>query len=185
MENESEFDFNNAVVENVQYLRNYAKRFGLQEVDQEELVSNTILKAFENQNKYKIIEGHDFGGWLTRILTNLFINDYRRSISRPTDLYDNEGITILREQKSYSEEADSSSIYDELLKSVKGILSDENYRIFMAYVNGYQYNQIAEIFELPMGTVKSRIFFSRQQIIEYVKNGNKIQKRKHSQIQRP
>lgn len=181
MENENEFDFNNAVVESLQYLRNYAKRFGLQDVDEEELVSNTILKAFENRDKYKVVSGSKFRSWLTTIMTNIFINDYRSVSRKSTDLHDNQGIVLLHEQKAYLEETDSLSIYKEMLEQVKDALTEENYRIFIAYINGYQYNQIAEIFDIPIGTIKSKIFISRQQIMRHI-NGNKIQKRKYRQI---
>lgn len=76
----------------------------------------------------------------------------------------------ISEMKRYSQDADSDSIYFELQEQVKASLSPVEFRIFMAYVNGYGYEQIAEIMNIPIGTIKSRIHFSRNKIKTNIKN---------------
>lgn len=179
MDSDNKFDFDNQVVNNIEKLKRYARSFGLNECDAEDLTYNTILKAYENKDKYQVIEGHDFCGWLFRVQRNLFFNQYRRDSAHSVDLYDNDMITMLDEQKAYSKETDSDTMYTESFDLIKGLLSDTDFKVIMAFANGYHYFQISEILDVPIGTVKSKIFNIRQRLIEHM-NGIDYKKGKRS-----
>lgn len=179
MGSENEFDFDNQVVNSIESLRRYAIYYGLRGCDAEDLVNDTILKAYENKDKYHVVEGSGFMGWICTIQRNIFINGYRKKSTYPTDCYDNDMMISLREQKTHSEETDSNSIYIEAIDLIKRSLSDSDYKVIMAFVNGYTYVQISEIFEISLGTIKSKIFNIRQRLIDII-NGSKNERRKYS-----
>lgn len=164
-----EFDFDNQIVSNIPYLKNYAKRFSLKEEEAEDLTSDTFLKALEKREYFRQGDGTNFRGWLVTIMTNLFINKYRLGKRQATDNYDNEEIVLLAEQKKYSKSTDSDFINRELFDLVKLTLSPIDYRVIMAYANGYAYEQISEIMEISLGTIKSKIFSARKKLIEIIK----------------
>lgn len=98
------------------------------------------------------------------------INNYRKSNNEKTDHYSNEEFQLVTEHKFYSKDSDSDILYEELFEIVKSIARPADFRIFMAYVNGYTYEQISEILEIPFGTVKSRIYFFRKRLINHLAN---------------
>lgn len=165
-----EFDFNSQLVENMPYLNNYARKFSLSEDERKDLVSETLLKALDKKDYFRIGSEMNFRAWLIKIMTNLFINNYRKNERYAMDHYDNEKMALLTEQQKYSQAADSEFIYQELCDIVRQSLSLIDYRVFMAFINGYAYEQIAEIMELPLGTVKSKIFGARKKIIRNINN---------------
>lgn len=160
-----EFDFDSLLIESMSYLQNYARKFALDEDDRNDLVSETILKALDKKDYFRQGNDMNFRAWLITIMTNTFINNYRKNEKHKVDNYDNEQMALLTEQQRYSRSADSDFIYKELVDLVRSSLSSVDYRIFMGFVNGYGYEQIAEIMGLPLGTVKSKIFGARKKVI--------------------
>lgn len=165
-----EFDFNSQLIENMSYLNSYARKFSSDEEERKDLVSETLLKALDKKDYFRIGSEVNFRAWLITIMTNLFINNYRKNERYAMDHYDNEQMALLTEQQRYSQDADSDFIYQELSDIVRQSLSLIDYRVFMAFVNGYAYEQIAEIMDLPLGTVKSKIFGARKKIIRNINN---------------
>ena len=162
------FDFNSQLIENMPYLKKYVLKFSLDEEERKDLVSETVLKALDKKEHFRIGAEMNFRAWLVTIMTNLFINNYRKNKRYATDHYDNAQMALLSEQQKYSSAADSDFIYQELSDVVRQSLSLSEYRVFMGFVNGYGYEQIAEIMELPLGTVKSKIFGARKKIIRNI-----------------
>lgn len=164
------FNFEQQLTDYMPFLNDYAKRFGLDEEDRLDLVSDTLLKALDNKGKYRDYGGSNLKGWLVTVMTNIFINSYRKMVRNATDHYDNEQMTLLTEQKYYSRDTDSDCICEESAEVIKRSLTVIDYRILMAYANGYTYEQISEIMEFPVGTVKSKIFLARRKVINNMKN---------------
>lgn len=140
-----------ALVEQLPRLKSLALSFTKNNEDAEDLVSQTCLHILERKNYFK--ENKNINGWFSLILRNIFINQYRRQINSPIDKIDFD----LSQLKTIitSEEADSNIIYQQLLNNIN--INDIGYKCFISLINGYKYEQIAEMFELPVGTVKSRI----------------------------
>lgn len=166
------FEFATQIANSIPFLDEYAKRFFLNEDDRKDLVSETILKALDKKELFRQGNIGEFKGWLITILKNSFINLYRKKERQATDNYDNEQMALISEIKRYSQDADSDSTYYELQELVKTSLKGADFRIFMAYVNGYAYEQIAEIMNMPIGTIKSKIHFSKNKIKANIKSLN-------------
>lgn len=165
-----EFDFNSQLIASRQYLDNFARKFALGDDDRRDLVSETILKALDKRNYFYEGNEKNFRSWLITIMTNIFINIYRKNERVGFDNYDNEQMALLSEQSQYSRSADADFLFKELSDLVKCSLSQIDYRVFMGHVNGYAYEQIAEVMDLPLGTVKSKINGARKKIIKNLKS---------------
>lgn len=127
-----------------------------------DLLQDTTLKVLDNEDKY--IDNVNFKGWVFTIMRNIFINNYRRIVRSQTIVDKTEDLYHLNlPQESGFSTPEGSFNVKEITKAINSF-SDE-YRIpFSMHVAGYKYNEIAEKMKLPLGTVKSRIFFARQRL---------------------
>ncbi len=130
--------------------------------DAYDLLQDTMLKALDNQDKY--VDNTNFKGWVFTIMRNIFINNYRRASRAATVIDQTEDLYHLNlSQDSGFETPEGSFGANEITKAINEF-SDE-YRIpFSMHVAGYKYNEIAEKMNLPLGTIKSRIFFARKKL---------------------
>lgn len=141
--------------------------------DAEDLVQETFLKAYRAYERFEA--GTNLKAWMYRILTNSYINEYRKKQRRPdeTDLDDVEDLYLYRRLGGAESATLSRSAEDELMElfgedEVKVALEDlpEHYRlpILLADVEGFAYKEIAEILDVPIGTVMSRLHRGRKQL---------------------
>lgn len=145
-------------------LLNFAFMLTSNRDDAYDLLQDTTLKALDNQDKYA--ENTNFKAWVMTIMRNLFINNYRRTVRNATvvDTTDNLYHLNLSQDSGFESPEDSYGA-KEITEAISEF-SDE-YRIpFSMHVAGYKYNEIAEKMNLPLGTVKSRIFFARKKLQE-------------------
>jgi RNA polymerase sigma-70 factor (ECF subfamily) len=134
--------------------------------DSRDLYQETAFRAITNRDKFR--PDTNFKAWTFTIMKNIFINNYRKkmkanTISDSTDnlYYLNSSATIT------SNKADS----DILMKELSAIIADldDSIRIpFMMHYEGYKYQEIADELDLPLGTVKSRIFFARKELKDVI-----------------
>ena len=127
-----------------------------------DLLQDTILKALDNESKY--VDNTNFKGWVFTIMRNIFINNYRRSVRSQTVVDQTEDLYHLNlSQDSGLESPEGSYGAGEITAAIDSF--PEEYRVpFSMHVAGYKYNEIAERMGLPLGTVKSRIFFARKKL---------------------
>ena len=148
-----------------------ALRMTRNQADAEDLVQDTYLRAYRGFGGFT--EGTNLRAWLFRILTNAFINTYRSRQRRPTetDLADVEDMYLYRRLGTLDSLAASRSAEDQLFDlltddEVKQALEDlpENFRlpVLLADVEGFSYKEIAEILDIPIGTVMSRLHRGRK-----------------------
>lgn len=148
-----------------------AMRMTRNAADAEDLVQETYLKAFNAYERFET--GTNLKAWMYRILTNSYINAYRKKQRRPdeSDIDDIEDLYLYRRLGGAESAVLSRSAEDELLEmfgedEVKLALEDlpEHYRmpILLADVEGFAYKEIAEILEIPIGTVMSRLHRGRK-----------------------
>ena len=130
--------------------------------DANDLVQDTTLKVLSSQDKY--VDNINFRGWVMTIMRNIFINQYRKMtrnatvIDRSTDLYQ-----LNLPQDSGLETPEGTVTVIEINKVLNNFSDD--YRIpFKMHLAGYKYAEIAQHINLPLGTVKSRIFFARKRL---------------------
>ncbi|MDE6927395.1 MAG: sigma-70 family RNA polymerase sigma factor [Muribaculaceae bacterium] len=130
--------------------------------DAYDLLQDTTLKALDNEDKFT--EGTNFKGWVFTIMRNIFINNYRRGARQATIVDTTENLYLLNiAQDSGMETPEGSYSVSEISDSISDL--PEEFRIpFSMHVAGYRYNEIAEHMQLPLGTVKSRIFFARKKL---------------------
>lgn len=128
----------------------------------EDLLQDTTLKVLDNQSKF--VDNVNFKGWVLTIMRNLFINNYHKIVRTQTLIDSNVDPYNV---KSYNDSGLASPEGDyqiqEINKAIEG-LKDELKIPFSMYVSGYKYNEISERLKLPLGTVKSRIFFARKEL---------------------
>lgn len=133
-----------------------------------DLLQETSLKALDNEEKY--IPDTNFKGWMYTIMRNIFINNYRKIIRDQTfvDTTDNYYHLNLPQDSGFDS---TEGAYN--LKEIRRIVNalPQEYKIpFSMHVSGFKYREIAEKLGLPLGTVKSRIFFTRQRLQQELKD---------------
>ena len=134
----------------------------------EDLLQDTTLKALDNEEKY--VDNVNFQGWLFTIMRNIFINNYRQTVRKSTVIDQTEDLYHLNISQDSGLDTPEGSFAVKEISSALNSFSDE-YRIpFNMFVAGYKYNEIAEKMNLPLGTVKSRIFFARKRLREQLKD---------------
>lgn len=132
--------------------------------DAYDLLQDTMLKALDNEEKYA--ENTNFKGWVFTIMRNIFINNYRRGVRAATIVDTTDNLYHLNLSQDSGIESPEGSFSAAEITDAINEFADE-YRIpFSMHVAGYKYNEIAEQMNLPLGTVKSRIFFARKKLQE-------------------
>ncbi len=149
-------------------LLNFAYMLTSNRDDAYDLLQDTTLKALDNEDKY--VDNVNFKGWVFTIMRNIFINNYRKVVRSATIIDQTEDLYHLNlPQDSGFETPDGSVAAKEITDAINAFSDD--YRIpFSMHVAGYKYNEIAEKMNLPLGTVKSRIFFARQKLQQSLKD---------------
>lgn len=131
----------------------------------EDLLQDTSLKVLNNKKMYR--ENTNFKGWVFTVMRNLFINDYHRTV-RTRDIFDaNADITYLGAHSDSEglSTPDRALSLTEINQAIND-LEDEYRSPFSMYLEGYKYKEIAQTMDLPIGTVKSRIYFARKKLQE-------------------
>src|SRR3989454_3231605 len=141
--------------------------------DAEDLVQETYLRAYRGFAGFR--EGTNLKAWLYRILTNTFINTYRAKKRRPdqVDLDDVEDFYIFRRlggleaadaERTAETEALAAMPDDEVKQALESIPEQFRMAVILADIEGFSYKEIAEILDVPIGTVMSRIHRGRRQL---------------------
>ena len=135
---------------------------------------DTILKILESKDKFQLQDEHNLGKfkvWCIRILHNNFINNYRASKRHGIDSYDKSPALLFTNEPLYFS-ADEELIAKELCEVILNVEKNEiNRKIFFGYMNGTSYSALSEIFDLPEGTLKSRLFNTRKKIKQALLEG--------------
>ncbi|MBD5379850.1 MAG: sigma-70 family RNA polymerase sigma factor [Bacteroides sp.] len=149
-------------------LLNFAYMLTSNRDDAYDLLQDTTIKVIESEDKY--VDNVNFKGWVFTIMRNIFINNYRKMSRQATVVDTTEDLYHLNlPQESGFETPEGSFAAKEISDAINSF--DDDYRIpFSMHVQGYKYNEIAEKMNLPLGTVKSRIFFARQRLQEMLKD---------------
>lgn len=143
-------------------LLNFAYQLTTNREAAEDLVQDTTLKVLDNESKY--VDNVNFKGWVFTIMRNIFINNYRRQVRSATVVDTTEDLYHLNlSQESGFSTPEGSYAAQEISEAINSF-SDEYKVPFSMYIAGYKYSEIAEKMSLPLGTVKSRIFFARKRL---------------------
>ena len=130
--------------------------------DAYDLLQDTTLKVLDNEDKYT--DNTNFKGWVFTIMRNIFINNYRRASRAATIIDTTDNLYHLNLSQDSGLESPEGSFGAQEITAAINEFSDE-YRIpFSMHMARYKYNEIAEKMNLPLGTVKSRIFQARRRL---------------------
>lgn len=149
-------------------LQSYAYSLTRDLENSRDLFQETAFRAFKNMDKFN--EGTNFKAWLMTIMKNIFINGYRRKAKQRT-LYDGtENLHFINSgEQTVSNMGTSEVMMKELTTLVKEL--EDPIRIpFEMHFEGYKYQEIADRFDVPLGTIKSRIFIARKELKSKLKS---------------
>jgi RNA polymerase sigma-70 factor (ECF subfamily) len=152
-------------------LLTFAYHLTYNDTDAEDLVQETLTKAYRAIDKYN--EGTNAKAWLFKILKNTFINEYRRKTRQPTQV-DLTDINSVRDEEnspfqSYQdlrEEMFQHMMGDEVTNAINSLPVDFRVVILLCDIEGFTYEEIAKILDIPIGTVRSRLHRSRNLLKE-------------------
>jgi RNA polymerase sigma-70 factor (ECF subfamily) len=175
-------NFTNDAMQYAPQLFATALRMTRNKADAEDLVQETFLKGWRAFDSYQ--QGTNLRAWLFRIMTNTFINRYNSQQRRPqeTELDEVEELFLFRRMGAFDQSKMSQSAEDQMLElftddEVKNAIEElpETFRIpvLLSDVEGFSYKEIAEMLEVPIGTVMSRLHRGRKamqkMLYEYAK----------------
>lgn len=149
-------------------LRSFALKLTLDKDAAHDLVQDTTLKALNNEEKF--VDNANFKGWMLTIMRNIFINNYRKSARENTMIDSSEDLYHLNlKQDSGIETPDGAFAVSEISDILSKFPKDYS-EPFSLHVAGYKYEEISDLLNMPLGTVKSRIFFTRKKLREILKD---------------
>lgn len=158
----------------VDALYTFAYHLTYNEEDANDLVQETYLKAYRFIDRY--IENTNAKAWLFKILKNIFINQYRKKSKQPTRVDYEEIINFHDEEDtSYSsyqdlrEEMFQQMMGDEVTNAINALPVDFRVVILLCDIEGFTYEEISKIIDIPIGTVRSRLHRARNMLKEKLK----------------
>ena len=160
--------FKDEIIQIYPELLKYAYKLTMDKDAANDLVQDCTLKVLENKNKY--VYRDNFKGWVFTIMRNIFINNYRKVVRDQTFVDQTDNLYHLNlPQDSGFESTEGAYDLKEMHRVVNAL--PKEYKIpFSMHVSGFKYREIAEKLGLPLGTVKSRIFFTRQRLQQELKD---------------
>src|SRR3982751_194810 len=177
-EKEKQQIFHGEFMPHINSMYNFGYRLTLDRDDAKDLVQDTYLKAFRFIDSFQ--QGTNAKAWLFRILKNSFINDYRKKSKEPSKV-------DYQEVESFynSEDVDRQITPDLRVEALKDMIGDEisnalnsldvDFRtvIILCDLEGFKYDEMAKILDIPIGTVRSRLHRARnllkEKLSEYAK----------------
>ena len=160
--------FQNDLVGIQDELLRFAYKLTADREEANDLLQETSLKALDNKDKY--MPDTNFKGWIYTIMRNIFINNYRKVVRDQTFVDQTDQLYHLNLPRDTAFES-TEAAYD--LKEMHRIVNalPREYKLpFSMHVAGFKYREIAEKLNLPLGTVKSRIFFTRKKLQQDLKD---------------
>jgi RNA polymerase sigma factor (sigma-70 family) len=161
-------EFNTRITKEKASLKNFALSLTRNTEDANDLMQDTYLKAIKYREKFE--DSTNLKAWLFTIMKNTFINNYRRSVKTRELISKGDDVAMTRafKQNSY-DHSESRMNAKEIIRHIEAL--EDQYKIpFTRYYNGYKYEEIASELNLPLGTIKSRIFIARKILMENLKN---------------
>ncbi len=171
---EQEHIFNEEFMPHLTAMYNFAYRLTLDEDDSKDLVQDTYMKSYRFINSFQ--QGTNAKAWLYRILKNSFINDYRKKSKQPAKVDYNEVENFYN-----SDDVNDDATVDLRIDTVRDLIGDEitialnsldvDFRtvIILCDLEGFKYEEMAKILDIPIGTVRSRLHRARNLLKEKLK----------------
>lgn len=149
-------------------LLSFALKLTSDKDEAKDLVQDTTLKALNNEEKF--VDNANFKGWMLTIMRNIFINNYRKSAREKTVIDSSEDLYHLNLCQDSGLSTPDGAYAENEITVILSQFPDDFRKPFSMHVAGYKYQEISERLNMPLGTVKSRIFFTRQRLREILKD---------------
>lgn len=148
-------------------LKPFALRLTRDMEDANDLLQETMLKAFSNRDKYT--DGTNLKAWMYTIMKNTFITNYQRMMRKNTFIDSTNNLHYINSSAITIE----NSAYGKFaMKDIKNAIEDldDVYKVpFMMHFQGFKYYEIADDLQIPIGTVKNRIHIARKELKQCLK----------------
>ena len=161
--------FEEEFLPHIDALKTFAFHLSYNESDANDLVQETYLKAFRFISKYD--RGTNAKAWLFKILKNAYINEYRKKSKRPTKVDFEEIVTYHDSEESVlpgymdlRQEIFDNMMGDEVTIAINSLPIDFRTVLLLCDVEGFTYEEISKIVDVPIGTVRSRLFRARNML---------------------
>ncbi len=164
--------FEDELLPHINALKTFAFHLTYNEDDANDLVQETYMKALRFIDKY--IEGTNAKAWLFKILKNAYINEYRKKSKRPKKVdfedivsyHDSDSSDVNRGYQDLREELFDSMMGDEVTIAINSLPIDFRTVVLLCDIEGFTYEEISKIIDVPIGTVRSRLFRARNMLKE-------------------
>ncbi len=148
-------------------LKPFALRLTKDSEDANDLLQETLLKAYINREKFS--EGTNLKAWLYTIMKNTFITNYQRIVRRNTFIDTTSNLHFINSSSTTTQNLAYSTFALEDINQALSALEDVYRTPFVMYFRGFKYHEIAEKLQIPIGTVKNRIHIARKDLKEKLK----------------
>jgi RNA polymerase sigma-70 factor, ECF subfamily len=161
-------EFNHQLVNQRTSLKNFAYSLTMNSDEAQDLVQETYLKAIRYREKFA--DATNLKAWLYTIMKNTFINSYRRTIKTRQIIQQTDDLSLVKPINGANSPSAESQINEkQIVKAIDAL--EDDYKIpFTRYYDGFKYKEIADELDLPIGTVKSRIFLARKKLMMDLKD---------------
>ena len=163
----STLEFDNNFNKMSSVLNSFAYNLTKNTEEAKDLFQETAFRAMTNREKFR--SGTNFKAWLFTIMKNIFINNYRKKMKANTIIDSTDNLYYINSgSNTIANQGEANILMKELNKMVKSL--DDGIKIpFIMHYEGFKYQEIADELDLPLGTVKSRIFFARKELKSNIK----------------
>lgn len=155
-------EFNYALQSSTKSLKPFALKLTKDYDDANDLLQDTLVKAFLNKDKYA--DGTNLKAWLYTIMKNTFITNYQKMVRKNTFIDTSDNLHYLNSSSILVENDAYSNFAMEDITGAVEKLKDTYRNPFMLYFNGFKYNEISKKLNIPIGTVKNRIHIARKEL---------------------
>ena len=164
----TQFEFNNNLIGMKTNLQRFAMSLTSDRDTALDLVQDTYLKAITYKDKF--VDYTNLKAWVFTIMKNTFINNYRRNVKENTIIDGTQDLYYINQPGDKGFISPESTYSEHEIEKAIDSLSDEFRIPFRMHISGYKYKEIGDELGLKIGTVKSRIFFTRQKLMLLLKD---------------
>lgn len=144
------------------FMYNFALRLTQNPEKAKDLVQDTSMRAYRYRANFQA--GTNFKGWIATVMRNLFVNQYRKDQKRKVVSEAVENFTFALESKMITPNQGELNLRMQELRGTLAQIGDLYSKPFFMYFQGYEYKEIAQTLDTPVGTIKSRIFTARKKM---------------------
>jgi RNA polymerase sigma factor (sigma-70 family) len=164
-------EFNHQLIDLESKLARFALKLTTNREDAKDLLQETMLKALTYQDQF--VQFTNLKAWTYTIMKNTFINNYRRNVRQNTTFDNTKDLYLLNQNKDTRNISPESAYTTNEINKIIDTLENDFRLPFRMHTEGYKYKEIAQKLGLKIGTVKSRIFFTRKKLMDALKDYEK------------